>query len=338
MLFGRLNADALTAQSRGFPQTRCSRCDEVILDAQGSLTCCASHLHRALHQRQKCLTAKCELCRLIDMHPITCVVVHPSPLVREGFRSILAKSPFEPVCTASSAEDVPSAVAGAGKQLLVLIGVREAGELTEAVSAAKIKFPSGQVVVVGDCAERDLVLNALRSGATSVLDENVPITSLVKELELVAQGEPVISVLVLKRLLAHCSGRDAGVATLASVQPAPPVAEPAPTNQLAPVASELTPGTQETEPSVGLSRREAAILNALVQGASNKLIAHRLGISEATVKVHVKAILRKIRAKNRTQAAIWALHHQTRSKPVDLGKGELPAIGNGRNEAAAAWK
>ena len=255
------------------------------------------------------------------MHPITCVVVHPSPLVREGFRSILAKSAFEPVCTVSSAEDVPSAIAGGGKQLLLLIGVREAGELTEAVSAAKIKFPSGQVVVVGDCAKRDLVLNALRSGATSVLDENVPAASLVKELELVAQGEPVISVLVLKRLLAHCSGRDAGVATLAGVQLAPaaaqaltPVAEPAPTNQLTPVASELTPGTQETEPSVGLSRREAAILNALVQGASNKLIAYQLKITEATVKVHVKSILRKIQVKNRTQAAIWALNHNAPPK------------------------
>ena len=56
-----------------------------------------------------------------------------------------------------------------------------------------------------------------------------------------------------------------------------------------------------------LSGREAAILNALIQGAPNKLIACQLKITEATVKVHVKAILRKIRVTDQTQAAIWAL-------------------------------
>jgi two-component system nitrate/nitrite response regulator NarL len=79
---------------------------------------------------------------------------------------------------------------------------------------------------------------------------------------------------------------------------------------------EPEPSAQDAEPSSNLSSRETAILNALVQGASNKIIAYRLSITEATVKVHVKAILRKIQVRNRTQAAIWALHHQTMPKPV----------------------
>ena len=47
-----------------------------------------------------------------------------------------------------------------------------------------------------------------------------------------------------------------------------------------------------------------------MQGAPNKVIAYQLRITEATVKVHVKAILRKIRVKNRTQAAIWAMNRK----------------------------
>jgi two-component system, NarL family, nitrate/nitrite response regulator NarL len=39
------------------------------------------------------------------------------------------------------------------------------------------------------------------------------------------------------------------------------------------------------------------------------MIANRLGITEATVKVHLKTVLRKIGALNRTQAAIWALNN-----------------------------
>ena len=49
------------------------------------------------------------------------------------------------------------------------------------------------------------------------------------------------------------------------------------------------------------------MLQCLVDGSPNKTIARKLSISDATVKVHVKNILRKVRAANRTQAAIWAL-------------------------------
>jgi two-component system, NarL family, nitrate/nitrite response regulator NarL len=47
-------------------------------------------------------------------------------------------------------------------------------------------------------------------------------------------------------------------------------------------------------------------LQMLTQGASNKTIALKLVITESTVKVHLKAILRKLRLQNRTQAALWA--------------------------------
>jgi len=56
-----------------------------------------------------------------------------------------------------------------------------------------------------------------------------------------------------------------------------------------------------------LSPREKEILSHVVEGHSNKEIARHLNIAEATVKVHLKSVLRKIRVGNRTQAAIWAL-------------------------------
>jgi two-component system nitrate/nitrite response regulator NarL len=46
-----------------------------------------------------------------------------------------------------------------------------------------------------------------------------------------------------------------------------------------------------------------------MQGASNKMIARELDLAEATVKVHIKAILKKVQAANRTQAAMWAQQH-----------------------------
>jgi two-component system nitrate/nitrite response regulator NarL len=58
-----------------------------------------------------------------------------------------------------------------------------------------------------------------------------------------------------------------------------------------------------------LSPREDDILNLLETGEPNKVIARRLNIAEATVKVHVKSLLRKIDVENRTQAAIWAMNN-----------------------------
>lgn len=55
-----------------------------------------------------------------------------------------------------------------------------------------------------------------------------------------------------------------------------------------------------------LSKREAAVLEYLCQGLSNKSIARELGIRETTVKVHLRSTYRKIGVKNRTQAAVWA--------------------------------
>jgi two-component system nitrate/nitrite response regulator NarL len=65
-----------------------------------------------------------------------------------------------------------------------------------------------------------------------------------------------------------------------------------------------------------LSSREWQILDGLVKGNANKVIARDCNITEATVKVHMKSILRKIRVGNRTQAAVWALANG--STPEDL--------------------
>ena len=214
-----------------------------------------------------------------------------SPL---GLKAILADSPFSPVC-ASSTDEVPSTIGAAGEQILVLMGVREAANLAQAFSAAKASFPDAPIVVIGATCDHILVNTALDVGATTFIDENVATSTLIAELELVAQGEPVISVVIIKRLLgqtpAEASQQAAALITVHS-------------------AEHEDEDEDEARPGPQLSGREAAILNALVQGKANKVIAYQLSITEATVKVHVKAILRKIRVQNRTQAAIWALHNQ----------------------------
>jgi DNA-binding NarL/FixJ family response regulator len=91
---------------------------------------------------------------------------------------------------------------------------------------------------------------------------------------------------------------------------------------------DLTPGRRLPAPSSGdeahhdgsrLSPREREVLSHLLAGNPNKVIARHLGTAEATVKVHLKNLLRKINVDNRTQAAVWALANLPELKPAPRG-------------------
>jgi two-component system, NarL family, nitrate/nitrite response regulator NarL len=75
-----------------------------------------------------------------------------------------------------------------------------------------------------------------------------------------------------------------------------------------------------------LSHKERLILADLMEGLPNKVIAKHLDIAEATVKVHVKAVLRKIRVQNRTQAAMWAVANNFTPEIVPVVIDAVPLI------------
>ena len=65
-----------------------------------------------------------------------------------------------------------------------------------------------------------------------------------------------------------------------------------------------------------LSAQEKCVLRCLAEGDSNKVIANKIDIAVATVKVHVNSIFRKIGTCNRTQAAIWARNNISQDEPA----------------------
>jgi two-component system nitrate/nitrite response regulator NarL len=71
--------------------------------------------------------------------------------------------------------------------------------------------------------------------------------------------------------------------------------------------------TGEAPSNGNLSERDVRILSCLLLGQSNKRIAQGLNLTEGAVKVHVRSVLKKINAQNRTQAAIWARDSGLRS-------------------------
>src|SRR3546814_17013370 len=73
-------------------------------------------------------------------------------------------------------------------------------------------------------------------------------------------------------------------------------------------ATGMQPADGRSIADYGLSDREMEILRCLVNGDATKVITNSLAITEATVKVHMTRLQRKLKADHRTHAAIWALH------------------------------
>lgn len=84
------------------------------------------------------------------------------------------------------------------------------------------------------------------------------------------------------------------------------------TDALARMVQGDTPADDDKGPFAALTPREREILCLLAEGQSNKLIARNLGISDGTVKLHVKAILRKLGIHSRVEAAVIAVEQGLR--------------------------
>ncbi len=80
----------------------------------------------------------------------------------------------------------------------------------------------------------------------------------------------------------------------------------------------------EHDSAGGLTRREEAVVNAIQQGKPNKVIAYELNMCESTVKVHVRRIMKKFHAKNRTDVAIKAGGQKRASHPVGFATVHKP--------------
>jgi two-component system nitrate/nitrite response regulator NarL len=218
-------------------------------------------------------------------------------------------TPFPLACLVEAPDQIPKKLRNTGCNLFFVVGGSTPAERVASVRDITQEYTSARIVVIGDHSEPSEVLAVLEAGASGYLREQMSCEALVKALELVILGETVLPAQCIKQLPARIHPVHESARMLPRPQPANAV-------QLSEVA---------------LSTREAAILHHLVHGASNKVIALRLAITEATVKVHIKAILRKIRVKNRTQAAIWAMNYLQSASEISLE--ERHAIVHGKSNA-----
>ncbi len=205
------------------------------------------------------------------------LLVDDHPLFRRGVMQLIAAQPdFEVVGEAASGEEGVTLTHTLNPDIVLLdVDMRGMGGL-QALKQIKESGADTQVIMLSvSDAEMNLV-TAVRSGADGYLLKDAEPEEMLEKLRQAARGEVIFTDSLMAML----------VDAMRSGTPAPATDE-------------------------ALTERERQILQLIAAGKSNKHIARQLGISDGTVKVHVKNLLRKLHLRSRLEAAVWALNHRT---------------------------
>lgn len=221
-------------------------------------------------------------------------LVSDSALLRSGLQQILQDTSFAIAEAASVTGPKRLDHCAVNTALMIIEASQNTGRVLEMIRQVQERSPQTRIVALADQFDISFVRSAHGAGVTGFCLTASGPEVLVRSLELVMLGESVLPVAILRLVMDAARQEEQPVRDIMAEQ------------RLADLKSRK------------LSTREAEILGCLTKGEPNKVIARKLDITEATIKVHVKAILRKIGAANRTQAAMWASQRLPRTGVSDL--------------------
>ena len=205
------------------------------------------------------------------------LVVDDHPMMAEALA--LAMRTLERETEVETAGDLRSAITAAGDNTFDLclldLGLPDCSGI-DALTRLRDAIPALPVVVVSGADDAANVLAALDKGAMGYIPKTSPRNVLLSAVRLVASGGIYVPTEALKR-----------------EAEAPPVQTAATTSA-------------KTAADLGMSSRQREVLDLLLKGLPNKLIARKLDISENTTKIHVSSVLRALGVTSRTQALIAA--------------------------------
>ena len=272
---------------------------------------------------------------------VSTIIIEPRLVLREALELLMGNHSYRVVCGVGSITEISSSELPDGPELVIL-GAQAATSAAKGAEGIRSLWPDSKIIFLFDDASPADFQNLLTSHIDGCIPLFVSPDTLISTMDLIVSRN--VRVMVMRDHRPSSKSLLAGERLVqAASKPDKPQSNGSDRGGL-PVAIAVMPpsfpasanGLDKAIPANGhdygapasfkLSERETQILDGLVRGCANKIIARRCDISEATVKVHMKSILRKIRVGNRTQAAIWALEHGYCSD--DLNTDGLKANGN----------
>jgi two-component system nitrate/nitrite response regulator NarL len=214
--------------------------------------------------------------------PSTVLIVADHPLFRRGMAELLAMDPeIEVIGAAAHVTAAVEMVRGRDPDMILLdlnlktaTGAAESG--IDVLAAVKDEDPSRRVVMLTVSDAPDDLMHAIRAGADGYLLKDLQSEELRARVREALTGKTVICDALASRLAV-------------------------------PLREEAQDGARMGQRDLALlTDREQAVLRCIADGQSNKLIARTLSITEGTVKVHVKHLLKELGFRSRVEAAVWA--------------------------------
>jgi DNA-binding NarL/FixJ family response regulator len=230
--------------------------------------------------------------------PIRVLVADDQPLMRQGFRMILAaQSGIEVVGEAGDGAAAVEAVATTHPDV-VLMDIRMPG--LDGIEATR-QIEGSRVLILTTFGHEQYVVDALRAGASGFLLKDATPEELTHAVRVVAAGESLLAPAVTTTLLAQ-------------VLPSPS----------RPPAGGKAEGPNSQDLLGQLTEREVEVWKLVAKGRSNAEIAAELYISETTVKTHVSHLLTKLALRDRVQAVVLAFEAGVvpRNLPTPGGPGQ----------------
>lgn len=201
--------------------------------------------------------------------------VEPNTMVRTVLKDLLGREDVDVVASAARLGDLPPEQAAQLGADLLLVGVDDAENGFDQIRRWRARARNMRVLILTSGDDPETVLAALRAGVDGLLATREGPEALGRAIALVAMGEKVFP----------------GHADRSVPQEAPA-------------------GSPRPSEGPALGPMERAVLEHLRAGCSNLRIALLTGQDEADVKVQVHAIFRKLKVRNRTQAALWAARNR----------------------------
>jgi two-component system nitrate/nitrite response regulator NarL len=231
---------------------------------------------------------------------VATIVIEPRSLVREALVSLMASHSYQVVGGVASTADIDNSLLVADAPRLVILGSLPADEAASAAGSIRKLWPKTKIILLFDRVSSADLQTLLASEIDGCIPLLASPDTLVDTLQQIITADLRILVLKSETCSMPCptGGQEEGDEL--GLTP----------NNLArrdDAENGAIDRTISRQVPHGLSEREEEILKGVVRGHSNKMIARTCGVTDATIKVHMKSILRKIRVANRTQAAIWAL-------------------------------
>jgi two-component system, NarL family, nitrate/nitrite response regulator NarL len=239
---------------------------------------------------------------------IPTVIIEPRTLLREGLAALLQDTCYKVVASIESISEIPDLKLPPEHALLIILGLScGRDETLRAVQCVRQAVKVAKLVAVGERLGDHSFQEILNGGVDAIVFNVGSSDALLTALELTLIGQQVVIL-----------GRQLESRSLDHGRPPPAVDD----TQTGPISRSEAASDSETRslglpnPHTQLSGREQQVLICVARGESNKTIARSCSITEATVKVHLQSILRKISARNRTQAALWAVENGLVAKTV----------------------